>query len=75
MGYIGQMPGAPQQLPGRETGTGAPPEHSGPRADELPSLLQTRAHSVSLAPQPPSQPVPGPESVPSREPTDGQDEA
>lgn len=58
MGYIGQMPQANKELPGRATSTGEPgtpgqtaqaaPEHTGPRADELPSLLPN-SQSVSLS--------------------------
>lgn len=58
MGYIGQMPQARKELPGRATSTGEPGtpgqaggpslDHGGSRADELPSLLPN-LRSVSLA--------------------------
>jgi hypothetical protein len=48
MGYIGQLPGRPEELPGRETGTGAPPEPGGPRAGELPDLQRAGTQSVTL---------------------------
>jgi hypothetical protein len=35
-------------LPERGSGTGAPPEHSGPRAGELPELLPAGSQSISL---------------------------
>jgi hypothetical protein len=63
MGYIGQMPQGREELPGRATSTGEPgtpgqaggpaPDHAGPRADELPSLLpSSRSVSLGLAGQP-----------------------
>lgn len=61
MGYIGQMPGRPEELPGRETGTGAPPEPGGPRAGELPDLLPGRSQSITLSWPPAAEPEPAAE--------------
>lgn len=54
MGYIGQLPQRLEALPAQETGTGAPPEPGGPRADELPVLLPTdgRPVTITLRPEP-----------------------
>lgn len=58
MGYIGQMPGRPEELPGRETATAAPPEPGGASASELPVLLAPGTRSVSLAIPAPKVPEP-----------------
>ncbi|MEO6885092.1 MAG: hypothetical protein ABI232_02240 [Jatrophihabitantaceae bacterium] len=63
MGYIGQMPQANKELPGRATSTGEPgapgktaldvADHGGSRADELPSLLSgSRSVTLTLTDQP-----------------------
>lgn len=57
MGVIGQLPHAPDELPGRETTTGEPPWRKGPAAGELPTLSAPGAHSISV-----TVPLPGPES-------------
>jgi hypothetical protein len=48
MGVIGQLPHAPDELPGRETTTGEPPWRKGPSAGELPTLPGTGSHSISV---------------------------
>jgi hypothetical protein len=48
MGVIGQLPHAPDELPGRETTTGEPPWRKGPTAGELPTLPGTGSHSISV---------------------------
>lgn len=48
MGVIGQLPHAPDELPGRETSTGEPPWRKGPSAGELPTLPGAASHSISV---------------------------
>jgi hypothetical protein len=48
MGYIGQLRQRLEVLPAQHTGTGAPPEPGGARADELPVLLTPGTQSISV---------------------------
>jgi hypothetical protein len=49
MGYIGQVRQRLEVLPAQHTGSGAPPEPGGPRADELPALLTPGTQSVTVS--------------------------
>jgi len=63
MGVIGQLPQAPDELPGRETSTGEPPWRKGPSAGDLPALLGPGTHSISVSvplPDVPAGPSDGP---------------
>ena len=70
MGVIGQLPHAPDELPGRETTTGEPPLRKGPSAAELPTLAGPGSQSISVA-----MPVPDLPSGPPEEPDGGKQPA